>query len=129
MRPFDSARLSRLERNILDAVYRIGAAPASEIAAALSLQTSEDSVRVTLGKLEKKGILTHRRDGQRHVYSPAVPTATARRSALRHLLDTYYVGSSSKAVLTLLDLSSKNLSKEELDEIASWIEQEREELP
>lgn len=128
MRPLDSAKLSRLERNILDAVYRIGEAPASEITAALSVRTSEDSVRVTLRRLEKKGILTHRRDGQRHIYRPAVPPATARRSALRHLLDTYFVGSSSKAVLTLLDLSSNNLSTEELDEIASWIEQEREEL-
>lgn len=124
MPELDPTALSRLERNILETLYRVGESAASEVAAALSADASEDSVRVTLGKLEKRGVLKHRREGNRHIYRPAVSRQRARVSALRHLLDTYFEESSSKAVLTLLDLSS-DLDDEELDRLQAWIDQER----
>ncbi|MEN8374824.1 MAG: BlaI/MecI/CopY family transcriptional regulator [Gemmatimonadota bacterium] len=123
---YDPTLLSRLERNLLETLYRLGEASASEVASAMPPGTSEDSVRVTLGKLEKRGILTHRSDGPRHIYRPTVPADAAAAKALRHLLSTYFAGASSKAVLTLLDLSSNQLDETELDEIADWIEAERE---
>ena len=125
MRELDPAALTRLERNILETLYRVGEAPASEVAADLKGDATEDSVRVTLGKLERKGVVTHRREGVRHIYRPAIPRDRARVPAIRHLLDTYFAGSSSRAVLTLLDASSEDLSDEDLDELQAWIDRER----
>ena len=126
MPEFDPTALSRLERNILETLYRMGEAPAADVAAALTGDATEDSVRVTLGWLERKGVLTHRRDGSRHIYRPAVSRDRARASAVRHLLDTYFPGSSSRAVLTLLDASAEDLSDEDLDRLQAWIDRERE---
>jgi predicted transcriptional regulator len=120
-----AADLSRREREMMDILYQLGEAGASEVAAKMRENPGYDSVRVTLGILEKKGHLTHRKDGRRHVYSPTVPHKKATKSALRNLLNTFFRGSPSKAVLSLLDMSSKRLSRDELDEIAEWIEQER----
>lgn len=117
--------LSRREREMMDIVYRLGEAGAAEVAAKMRDDPGYDSVRVTLGILEKKGHLKHRVDGRRYVYIPTLPHKKATQSALRNLLQTFFRGSSSKAVLSLLDMSSKRLSRHELDEIADWIEKER----
>jgi predicted transcriptional regulator len=109
----------------MDIVYRLGEAGAGEVAAKMRADPGYDSVRVTLGILEKKGHLIHRQDGRRYVYIPTVPHKKATRNAMRNLLQTFFRGSPSKAVLSLLDMSSKRLSKSELDEIAEWIEKER----
>jgi predicted transcriptional regulator len=109
----------------MDIVYRLGEAGASEVASKMRDDPGYDSVRVTLGILEKKGHLKHRQDGRRYVYMPTVPHRKATRSAMRNLLQTFFRGSPSKAVLSLLDMSSKRLSRSELDEIAEWIENER----
>jgi len=119
------ADLSRREREIMDIVYRLGEAGAAEVSAKMRDDPGYDSVRVTLGILEKKGHVKHRRDGRRHVYFPTVPHGKATKSAIRNLLNTFFKGSPSKAVLSLLDMSSKRLSREELDEIATWIDNER----
>lgn len=124
---YDPNQLSRLERNILEALYRTGEASAAEVAAALPGEASEDSVRVTLGRLERRGVVDFRRDGQRHIYRPAVPREDAGSSALRHLVRTYFAGASASAVLRLIDLSRSDLSEGELAEIAERIEAEREE--
>ena len=121
----DAADLSRREREIMDIVYRLGEAGASEVCARMRDDPGYDSVRVTLGILERKGHLKHRQDGRRYVYSPTVPHQKATRSAMRNLLQTFFRGSPSKAVLSLLDMSSERLSRSELDEIAEWIENER----
>lgn len=125
-KPYDPTQLSRLERNILEALYRMEEASASEVAAALPGEASEDSVRVTLGRLEKRGVVGFRRDGQRHIYRPTVPPEDAGSSALRHLVETYFAGASSKAVLRLIDLSSSDLTGDDLTEIADRIDAERE---
>lgn len=120
-------QLSRRERQIMDAVYRRGSATAAEVQRDLPDEVGYDSVRVTLGILEKKGYVVHRRDGQRYVYSPTIPHETASHTALDHVLKTFFRGSPTKAILTLLDTQGEQLSDEDLDEIARWIEQARKE--
>jgi BlaI family penicillinase repressor len=121
------AHLSRRESQIMDIVYRLGEASVADVHQRMPDQPPYNSVRVTLGILEKKGYVRHRQEGQRYLYAPVVSPEKAKRSALRHLLKTFCEGSSSRAILTLLDMSSTRLSKEELDEIAEWIEQARKE--
>ena len=114
--------LSRRERQIMDVIYRLGEAGAAEVVEHLPDRPAYNSVRVTLGILERKGLVRHRRDGTRYVYSPTVPAERARDSALRHVVRTFFRGSPSKAVLTLLDSPSTRLSAEELNELAAWVE-------
>lgn len=108
----------------MDVVYRLGEANAGEVARALEDQPAYNSVRVTLGILEKKGYLIHRQDGPRYVYRPTIATDKARRSAMRHVLQTFFRGSPTAAILSLLDGSAR-LSQRELDEIAHAIAQAR----
>ena len=115
-------QLSRRERQIMDVLYRLGEAGAAEVVDHLPDRPAYNSIRVTLGILERKGIVRHRREGNRYVYTPTVPAEAMRESALRHLVRTLFRGSSSKAVLTLLDSPSTRLSKEELSELAAWVE-------
>jgi predicted transcriptional regulator len=114
--------LSRRERQIMDVLYRLGEAGAGDIVQHLPDRPAYNSVRVTLGILERKGVVRHRREGTRYVYAPTVPAERARDSALRHVVRTFFRGSSSKAVLTLLDSPSTRLSPEELNELAAWVE-------
>ena len=115
-------QLSRRERQIMDVLYRLGEAGAAEVVEHLPDRPAYNSIRVTLGILERKGIVRHRREGNRYVYTPTVPAEAMRESALRHLVRTLFRGSSSKAVLTLLDSPSTRLSKEELNQLAAWVE-------
>ena len=121
--PFDE--LSRLERQIMDAIFRLGEAGVGDVTRIVA-NVSPDSVRVTMRNLEKKGHLAHRRDGKRHVYRPTLPPVRASRSAVRNLLRTFFKGSPSKAILTMLDMTSSRLSPHELDEIAEWIAKQKE---
>jgi predicted transcriptional regulator len=117
-------QLSRREREIMNALYRLGEASAAEVAAEMQAEEAFDSIRVTLGILEKKGHLKKRRAGNRNIYAPGVPLSRAKRSALRNLLHTFFEGSSSKAILSLLD--SSKLSGKELDEIEALLRKRRE---
>jgi predicted transcriptional regulator len=117
--------LSRRESEIMDIVYRLGEATVSDVAALMHDRPSYDTVRVTLGILAKKGHLRHRRDGRRYVYSPTVSHERATRSALSGVVRTFFGGSPSKAILTMLDVNSEQLTEEELKQIAKMIEKER----
>ena len=119
------SNLSRREREIMDIVFQLGEASVAEVAGRMSDDPGYDSVRVTLGILEKKGHVTHRPDGRRYVYRPTVPHGKATKNALRGVLKTFFGGSPSKAILTLLDMSATRLSPDELDEIARWIDEEK----
>src|SRR5688572_14238355 len=118
----DQAQLSRLERSIVDALYRLGEGSVAEVTQALRKVSTHDSVRVTLGILEKKGFVTHRREGPRHVYRPTISAKRAQKQAARHLTRTFFGGRPSNAILALLDMSSEQLTDEELDAIAARIE-------
>lgn len=115
-------QLSRLERSIVDALYRLDEGTVADVLKLMPGEPSYDSVRVTLGILEKKGFVSHRRDGPRYVYRPTVSAERARSQAARHLTRTYFGGKPSRAILALLDMSSEELTPEEIDEIAARID-------
>lgn len=121
----EHGRLSALERAIMDVLYRLGEASAGEVADRVSraggVGSGRDSIRVTLRILEKKGHVKHRQDGRRYLYSPTVPFQAASKSAFQSLVGTFFRGSPKRAVLALLGMSK--LSRDELEEIAEWVEE------
>ena len=119
--------LSRRERQIMDILYRRGRATAAEVMDDLPGDPSYSTVRTHLRILEGKGHVTHAEDGVRFVYTAAVPRHAARRSALRHLVDTFFDGSTEKVVSALLGGDAARLSPEELDRLAGLIEKARQE--
>jgi predicted transcriptional regulator len=121
------AVLSRRERQIIDILYRRGRATAAEVMEDLPGDSSYSTVRTQLRVLEEKGHVRHEQDGQRYVYSPAVPRGTVRRSALKHLVETFYEGSVEQAVAALLGGEGSRLTDEELDRIEDLIRKARKE--
>jgi BlaI family transcriptional regulator, penicillinase repressor len=121
------ARLGRRERQIMEVVYRLGRASVADVLAALPDPPSYTSVRTMLRLLEEKGHLRHREEGRRFVYLPVVAAGTARRSALKNLLATFFNGSVEKAVATLIESEAGRLSEQELDRLAKLIDQARKE--
>lgn len=114
--------VSRRERQILDVLFRLKAATAAEIQTALPDAPSYSAVRALLRIMEDKGHVRHREDGQRYVYLPAIAAESARRSALHHVLDTFFEGSAAGAMAALIDDHATRLSREELDRLQSLIE-------
>ncbi|SRR5579871_3380150 len=122
-RPSTHSALSRRERQIMDILYQRGRASAGEIHAALPDRPSYSAVRAKLRVLEDKGHVRHEEQALRYVYLPTLPRERAKRSALNHMLDTFFEGSAEQAVAALLDLNSSKLSEQELDRLARLIEQ------
>src|SRR4029079_3705233 len=106
---------SRRERQIMDILYRRGRATANEGMAQLPGDPSYSTVRTQLRVLEEKGHVRHEEEGLRYVYSPAVPRHAARKSALRHLVETFFDGSAEKTVAALIGGEAARMSDEELD--------------
>jgi len=121
------AVLSRRERQIIDILYRRGRANASEVMEDLPGNPSYSTVRTQLRVLEEKGHVRHEDDGQRYVYSPAAPRGTVRRSALKHLVETFFDGSVEQTVAALLGGDPTRISEDELVRIAGLIEKARKE--
>jgi predicted transcriptional regulator len=119
--------LSRRERQIMDVLYRRGRATAAEVMQDLTGDPHSSTVRTQLRVLEDKGHVRHEEEGLRYVYMPAVPRHAARKSALRHLVETFFDGSTEKAVAALLGREGSRLSDEELDRIADLIAKTRKE--
>src|SRR6266581_9475724 len=94
--------LTRRERQVMDILYRSGRATAAEVMDALSGTPSSSTVRTQLRVLEEKGHVRHEEQGLRYVYLPVVPRHAVRKSALRHLVDTFFDGSAEKVVEALL---------------------------
>ena len=117
--------LSRRERQIMDILFRRGHATAAEVMADLSGEPSSSTVRTQLRILEEKGHVRHQEEGLRYVYFPVVTRQAARKSALRHLVDTFFDGSAEKTVAALLGGESTRVSDEELDRIAQLIDKAR----
>jgi predicted transcriptional regulator len=118
---FAAAHLSRRERQIMDVVYRQGRATAAEIHEQLPDPPCAAAVRTLLRILEEKGHLRHEKDGQRHVYFPTTPRSVAQRSAVRHLIGTFFNGSRTAAIAALLDEADHPLSSEEREQLAGVI--------
>lgn len=106
----------------MDAVFSLGEVTVKDVVDQMGEPDAYDSVRVTMGILEKKGYLTHRQEEGRNVYTATIAQEKARRSAMQHLMETFFEGSSSRAILAFLDMSGRRLSDEELDEITARIE-------
>ena len=119
------ASLSKRERQIMDALYRAGRATANEVVATLPGSPHLSTVRTQLRILEEKGVISHEVDGPRYVYAPKVPRHAARRSALRHLVDTFFEGSSVKVMTALLSNDSAGLTDQDLDRIAELVRSAR----
>lgn len=119
------AKLSRRERQIMDIVYALGQATASEVHARLDDPPTYSAVRALLRVLEDKGHLTHVRNGLRYVFRPTVHRDAVRISALRHLVQTLFDGSAEEAMVALLDQSRSQLSEVELDRLARMIDEAR----
>ena len=111
------AVLTKRERQIMDRLYRLGRATASEVLDGLPGAPSYSTVRTQLRVLEAKGHVRHESDGLRYVYMPTVPRHSARRSALKHLVETFFDGSNAKIVAALLGGEASKVTDEELDRI------------
>ena len=119
--------LSRRERQIMDILYRRGRATATEVMEELPGTPNYSTVRTQLRVLESKGHVQHEEDGPRFVYLPALAHRAARKSALRHLVETFFEGSTEKVVGALLGGEGARLSDGELDRIAALVAKARKE--
>ena len=127
MSPNTTQALSRRERQILDILYQRGKASASEVLEAMDDAPSNSAVRTLLRVLEEKGHVKRKAEGLKYVYMPAVGRDKAKRTAVKHILDTYFNGSPEQIVAALLDVSSTQLTREELDRMTEMIEQAKKE--
>ena len=125
MTPTHHRDLSRRERQILDILYQRGQATAADVQSALPEPPSYSAVRALLRILEEKGHVRHQQDGPRYVYVPTLARDNAQRSALRHILQTFFDGSAEQAISALLDDTSTKLSPAELDRLARLIDTAR----
>ena len=121
------AGLSRRERQIMDILYQRGKAAASDVREAMADAPSYSAVRAMLRVLEEKGHVRHQTEGLKYVYLPTVARDKAKRSAVKHLLDTFFGGSPEQIVAALLDGSATKLKREELDRMAEMIDKARRE--
>lgn len=119
------ASLPRRERQIMEVLFRRGRATAAEVMDELPGTSSYSTVRTQLRMLESKGHVRHEDDGVRFIYMPIARRETARKSALRHLVDTFFDGSAEKTVAALLGGEATRVSDEELDRIAALIDRAR----
>ena len=116
------SNLTRRERHVMDVLYRLGRATAGEVMQELPGNLSDSTVRTHLRILEAKGHVRHEEQGLRYVYFPAAPRTAVRRSALRHLIDTFYDGSTGKVIAALIGAEGSRLSREELQRIAELVD-------
>jgi BlaI family transcriptional regulator, penicillinase repressor len=119
--------LSRRERQIMDILYQRGKASANDVRDAMADAPSYSAVRAMLRVLEEKGHIKHQEEGMKYVYAPVVTAGKAKRSAVKHVMDTFFQGSAEQIVAALLDVSSSRLTREELDRMSALIEKAKQE--
>ena len=119
--------LSRRERQIMEILYSRGKISASEVREAMEDAPSYSAVRAMLRVLEEKGHVRHQEEGLKYVYLPTMAREKAKRSAVKHLLDTFFNGSPEQIVAALLDVSATRLTREELDRMSEMIERAKRE--
>ena len=117
------AELGRRERQIVETVYRLGRATVAQVLAELPDPPSYSAVRGMLNLLEEKGHLRHEQDGLKYVYLPVVAAADASRSAMAHVVHTFFGGSPAEAATALFDLPDRKLSREELERLSQLVRQ------
>ena len=117
--------LSRRERQIMDILYRRGRATGVEVMEDLPGNPSYSTVRTQLRVLEKKGHVRHEEHGAKFIYLPAVHRRAARKSALRHIVETFFDGSVENVVGALLGGEGARVTEEELARIAEQVAKAR----
>ena len=125
MPPVERVILSRRERQIMDIVYRLKRATVQQVLDELSDPPSYSAIRALMRLLEEKGHLTHVAEGNRYVYAPTQAKEQASKSALRHLLDTFFDNSVETAVAAMLDVKSKEMTNDDLDRLQQLINDAR----
>ena len=121
------AGLSRRERQIMEILYQHGKASASQVRELMESAPGYSAVRAMLRVLEEKGHVKHEAAGLKYVYVPTVGREKAKRSAVKHVLDTFFNGSPEQIVAALLDVSATRLTPGELDRMAEMIEKAKRE--
>jgi BlaI family penicillinase repressor len=119
--------LSRRERQIMDILYQRGRATAAEIHERLPNRPSYSAVRAKLRVLEEKGHIRHEERDLRYVFLPTIPRERAKRSALEHMLETFFDGSAEQVIAALLDSSATRLSHPQLERLSQLIEKAKKE--
>jgi predicted transcriptional regulator len=119
--------LSRRERQIVDILYKLERATVAEVLRELADKPSYSTVRAQLRVLEEKGHVRHEEHGLRYVYAPTVPRDVACRSALRHLIETFFDGSTERVVAALLGGEGSQINHEKLDRLARMMSKGRKE--
>jgi predicted transcriptional regulator len=119
--------LSKRERQIMDILYQRGKSSASEVREAMEDAPGYSAVRAMLRVLEEKGHVKHQAEDLRYVYVPTVTRDKAKRSAVKHLLDTFFNNAPEQVVAALLDVSSTRLTRQELERMAQMIEKAKKE--
>ena len=115
--------LGRRERQILETVYRLGRATVAQVRSELPDPPSYSAVRGMLNLLEEKSHLRHEQEGLRYVYLPVVEAEEASRSALAHVVRTFFGGSPAEAATALFELPDQKLSRQELEQLSRMIRQ------
>ena len=119
------AVLSRRERQIIDILYQLGRATAADLIKALPGEPSDSTVRTQLRVLEAKGHVRHEEEGTKYVYFPVVPRRVVRKSALKHVMNTFFDGSAEKVVEALLGGEGARLTDDDLARIAELVSRAR----
>jgi BlaI family penicillinase repressor len=123
--PQAPSQLSRRERQIMDVLYQRGRATAAEVRDGLPDPPSYSAVRALLKILEDKGHIRHEVDGPRYVYAPTVARDRAKRSALKHVLQTFFDGSASQVMAALFELGPRDLDEEQIERMRNLIDEAR----
>jgi predicted transcriptional regulator len=126
-RKHQASGLGARERQILDAIYQLGEPSVAEVLASLADPPSYSAVRTMIRMLEKKGLLRHRQIGTKYVYRPTRSRAAASRSALAHVVQTFFGGSATDAVAAILDVSASGLTDNDLQRLEQLIDLARRE--
>jgi len=124
-KPHPLQQLAPRERQIMEILFRRGRATAAEVQEALGEPVSNSAVRGMLRLLAQKGLVSYEEDGPRYVYSPVIRPDDARRSALSHLVDTFFSNSRSSAIATLLDMGREPLSDDEYERLDALLKKAR----
>lgn len=119
--------LSRRERQIMDALYRLGRASAAEIREAISDPPTYTAVRTHLTILQDKGHIRYQSDGTRYIYEPIVPREEMAKSVIESVLQTFFDNSIERVVATLIHRDDAPVSQDQLDRLAEIIEHARKE--
>lgn len=117
--------LTRRERQIMDALYRLGKASAANVRESLAHPPSYTAVRTHLTLLQEKGLVRFESDGTRYIYEPTVPREETARTVIKGVLEIFFENSVEKAVATLIDRDDEPLSDAQLDRLAAMIEEAR----